>query len=156
MKKENQVITLGMFWFEDNTFATERVRGKKLKAIVELIKDGVVYGDLTVSELFEIGEQRLSWDDAKKFFENFSYPCQDNEKIVWYGSYLMNMVCATYNQVIPAFTKLSKPCRHYQNWSSSDGGAGDAWFLNFSSLFRYYTDKEKVFYVRPVIALKVA
>ena len=62
-------VKKGMFWYEDDTFSFERVPDKKIKAIVELAKDGVVYGDLTASELSENHEQFTDWFRAKKYIE---------------------------------------------------------------------------------------
>ena len=57
---------------------------KRIKAIIELIEGYVVYGELTASRLLDIKERKLSWNDARKYIKNFSYPCRSNEKIVWY------------------------------------------------------------------------
>ena len=92
-------IQVGMLWYEDDTFSIERVTDKKIKAVVELIEDGIVYGDLTASELFEIQEQELGWYEAEKYFKNFSYPCKENEKIVWYFVEQLEEVYGSYDIV---------------------------------------------------------
>ena len=49
-------IKLGMIWYEDDSFSFERIANKRIKAVVELINDGFIYGDLTVSEIININE----------------------------------------------------------------------------------------------------
>ena len=77
-------VKVGMIWYEDDTFSFD-ILPKKIKAVVELVKGGIIYGDLTASELFAIPERPMSWFSAKQFFDKFSYLCKDNEKIVWYS-----------------------------------------------------------------------
>ena len=50
-------VKAGMFWYEDDTFSFGKIADKKLKAVVELVYNGVIYGDLTASELFDIPEK---------------------------------------------------------------------------------------------------
>ena len=42
-------VGVGMFWYEDDTFSFDRTTDKKIKAIVELVENNVIYGDLTAS-----------------------------------------------------------------------------------------------------------
>lgn len=65
---EKRRVKSGYYWYEDDTFSYSRIPDKKVKAIVDLVEGGYIYGDLTVSELFPIDEQELSYEDAKKFF----------------------------------------------------------------------------------------
>lgn len=147
-------IKPGMYWNEDNTFSTEQ-KSDKVKAIVELVEDGVIYGDLTASELFDIKEQKLPWNEAKKFIESFSYPCQDNEKIVWYTYKQLQCVWKNYGQVKKAFVQLSKNYRYGWNWSSVKQSEVRAFSVAFDRGTLYGSLINNLDYIRPVIALKV-
>jgi len=147
------LVEPGMFWYEDNTFSYERLTSKKIKAVVELVENGVIYGDLTASELLDIKEQKLPWDEAKRFIEEFSYPCQSNEKIVCNGIEYLEKVYSTYELVKQAFCEVGKPFRESCFWSSTERIATKAWYLNFSSGHRYYDFKYLVFHVRLVLSL---
>ena len=61
----------GMIWYEDNTFSFDKQADKKIKAIVELVENGVIYGDLMASEMHDISDVEITWPDAKKFFKEF-------------------------------------------------------------------------------------
>ena len=150
------LIKSGMFWLEDETFSFELTGGKRVKAIVELVENGVVYGDLTASELLDIKEQKLPWNEAKKFFENFSYQCKENEKIVWYTDEQLRNVCDNYGQVKKAFAKLSKHCRHDWNWTSVKQNQERAYSVQFDRGTVYGSFINNLDYIRPVIALKVS
>ena len=145
----------GMFWYEDNTFSRERVLGKKIKAIVELVQNGIIYGDLTASELFDIKEEMLDWENAKAFIEKFSYPCQKNEMVVWYERKQLEKVYRTYKLVKEVFCKIGKPFRKGFCWSSTESDSTSAWGLNVSSGHRDYYHKYSSLCVRPVLALKI-
>jgi len=149
-------IKAGMFWYEDDSFSVERDVGKKVKAIVELMKDGVVYGDLTASELVDIPEKLVSWDDAKKYIEEFSYPCNENEKIVWYDDAQLDEIYKTYDEVRIAFFRLHKDCRMLGHWSSRECDSLTAGFLYFHNGKRYVVSKDFEQYIRPVIAMKIS
>ena len=149
-------VKVGMIWYEDDTFSFDRITGKKIKAIVELVEGGIIYGDLTASELFEIEEQDLTWHRAMRYIENFSYPCQKNEKIVLYSIKQFENLCATYSYVRRTFDQIHKRCRKYWYWSSTEYGSTYAWVLGFlnggrGTRYKYYT-----YYVRPVLALKIS
>lgn len=144
----------GMYWNVDNTFSSE-LKNNKVKAIVELVENGVIYGDLTASELFDIKEQKLPWDEAKKFIESFSYPCKDEEKIVWYTDEQLQSVYNNYGQVKSAFTKISKRCRHDWNWSSVKQSDERAYSVQFTRGTLYNSLVNNLDYIRPVIAMKV-
>jgi len=147
-------VKSGMFWYEDNTFSYERLTSKKIKAVVELVENGVIYGDLTASELLDIKEQKLPWDEAKRFIEEFSYPCQSNEKIVCNGIEYLEKVYSTYELVKQAFCEVGKPFRKGYYWSYTEYTAASAWALNFSSGFRNASGKYGSWnYVRPVLSL---
>ena len=146
-------IKVGMLWYEDDTFSFERVAGKKIKAIVELIEDGVVYGDLTASELHNIQEQKLDCYDAKQYFEKFSYPSKVNEKIVWYSVDQLVKVYRTYEYVRKTFKKIGKQFREGWFWSSTEYNANRAWLVGFNSDYRWGEGKNTGLYVRPVLSL---
>ena len=48
----------------------EYIKDRGDVTIVELVENGVVYCDLTASELFDIKEQKLPWNEAKKLENN--------------------------------------------------------------------------------------
>ncbi len=149
-------IKPGMFWYEDDTFSFDKIKGKKIKAIVELVEDGFVYGDLTASELFEIEERYLGWCSAMWYINAFSYPCQKNEKIVLYSIKQFENLCATYTYVRRTFDQIHKRCRKDWYWSSTECYPKFAWGLYFSSGIRNDHDKHSYLYVRPVLALKIS
>ena len=148
-------VKVGMIWYEDDTFSFDRITGKKIKAIVELVEGGIIYGDLTASELFEIEEQDLTWHRAMRYIENFSYPCQKNEKIVLYSLKQFVKLSATYEHVRRTFDKIHKQCRECWYWSSTERSSTHAWDLDFSGGSKYNASKTNASYVRPVLALKV-
>ena len=166
-------VKVGMFWYEDDTFSFDKTTRKKIKAIVELVENNTIYGDITASELFDIYEKDVNWEQAKSFFEEFSYPCKENEKIVWYDIVQFKSVRDHYNEVRRAFKKLrtvslfrlfrsskSKPCRMSLYWSSTEVTDLLAEPVLFSEKSCGCTGggrkKKTCFYVRPVLALKVA
>ncbi|MBR5154545.1 MAG: DUF1566 domain-containing protein [Alphaproteobacteria bacterium] len=156
-KTDYDNIKPGMFWYEDDTFSINRTMDKKIKAIVELVEDGIIYGDLTASELFDVYEKDMTWNDVRKFFEKFSYPCQKNEKIVWYSIEQFETVYKHYKAIKKAFEKLHKPFRGVWYWSSTERSSMLAWGVNFGSGNRgTYTKRRSLLYVRPVLALKVS
>lgn len=151
----------GMFWYEDDTFSFDRTTDKKIKAIVELVENGIIYGDLTASELFYIFERPMSWFSAKQFFDKFSYPCKDNEKIVWHNIDQLQSVYNNYNAVKEAFSKLNKMYRKSVYWSSTEykSSVKDsntfALDIDFNTGSRLVDHQYNCFYIRPVLALKV-
>jgi len=148
-------IKLGMFWYEGDIFSFDRIMDKKIKAVVELVEDGVVYGDLTASELFDIHERHLSWYDAERFFKEYSYPCRENEKIVWYNIKQFRHVYDNYNVVRKVFEKLQKQCRRLWYWSSTMEDIQLAMVLYFRDGSSNCHNKGSYFNARPVLALRV-
>ena len=146
-------IEVGMIWYEDDTFSFELIKDKKIKAVVELIRSGIIYGDLTASELQDIQEQELNWGETKRYFENFSYPCKENEKIVWYSDDQLVKVYKTYDAVRKTFKKIGKQFRESWFWSSTEMSAMLAWYVNVSSGYWDNNIKTITLYVRPVLAL---
>ena len=149
-------VKSGMFWYDDDTFSSERVPDKKIKAIVELVENGIIYGDLTASELFDITEKKLTWGEAIEFFLGFPYPCKENEKIVWYNIQQLQKVYDNYDVVKKTFEKLHKSFREGKYWSSTESPGQSAWILYFNFGFKYSYLKFYKNYIRPVLALKVA
>ena len=148
-------VEVGMIWYEDDTFSFDRITGKKIKAIVELIEDDIIYGDLTASELFEIEEQDLTWHEAMRYIENFRYPCQKNEKIVLYSLKQFVNLSATYEHVRRTFDQIHKQCRGCWYWSSTERSSTHAFCFGFSVGHGDTRGKAYTNYVRPVLALKV-
>ena len=155
-------VEIGMFWYEDDTFSFDRITNKKIKAIVELVENGIIYGDLTASELFDILEMHLTWFKAKQFFDKFYYPCGENEKIVWYNINQLQSVYKNYNAVKETFSKLDKMYRRLEYWSSTEhkSSVNDsntfALDINFNTGSRLVDHQYNCFYIRPVLALKVS
>lgn len=154
---EKKRVKPGCYWYEDDTFSKSRIPDKKVKAIVELIEGDCIYGDLTASELFPIDEQRLSYDEAKKFFEEFSYPCKDNEKIVWYDIYQLSKIKEHYSMKIEGVVmEMSKSPRRRGQWSCSECLTleENAFIMDFHYNDCFDTPKVNENAVRPVIAMK--
>ena len=149
------LIKPGMLWYEDDTFSMLKLPGKRVKAMVELVSDGTIYGDLTVSELFVIKEQYLPWHEAMEFFKNFHYPCQEHEKIVWYEIEQLARVSEDYKNVESALALLFKRCRTEMQWSSTERSNLSAIGLYLCNGLKYITEKVAKGYIRPVIAWKV-
>jgi len=149
---------VGNYWYEDDTFSTELMLDKKVKAIVELVDGGVIYGDLTASELFDIQEKKCNWNEAKKYIEEFSYPCKNGESVCWYGDKLLKEVCHQYAPVKEAFKKIAKKYRDKYYWSSTRVSRYRAQAVNFFDGFK--TDEEVAedfkLGIRPVLMLKVS
>lgn len=154
---EKKRVKPGCYWYEDDTFSKSRIPNKKVKAIVEHVEVNVIYGDLTASELFPIDEQQLSYDDAKKFFEEFSYPCKENEKIVWYDIHQLFRVQKNYyKDVYHVFVEMSKSPRRNGQWSRSECLTleENAYIMDFHYEDSFDTPKVNENAVRPVIAME--
>ncbi len=162
-------VETGMFWFEDDTFSFDKIEGKKIKAIVELVRYGFVYGDLTASELFDIEEKYLNWYDAKDYLANFSYPCKNGEKIVSYDLYQIQDLaianccvktdtsCFCYPYVREAFKKINKKYRHGKNWCFHDCERDSMTAIEFTDDINIisYSKKKDPCFVRPVLAVYI-
>lgn len=154
---EKKRVKPGCYWYEDDTFSKSRIPDKKIKAIVELVEGCFIYGDLTASELFSIDEQRLSYNDAKKFFEEFSYPCKENEKIVWYDIHQLHEIHKHYSMKIERVVMgISKKPRRRGQWSCSECLTlkENAFIMDFHYEDSFDTPKVNENAVRPVIAMK--
>ena len=149
-------VKVGMIWYEDDTFSFD-ILPKKIKAIVELVEytTSTVCGDLTASDLFNIKEQLLSWDEAIKYLDNFSYPCKKNERIIWYSAGGIRDVYDEYPPVEKAFSTIGKKCRNYVYWTGEETTAGYAWCLDFRTGKRGWEEQNLRRFVRPVLELTV-
>ena len=152
--KLNQ-IKVGMIWYEDDTFSFDRVDTKKIKAIVEDVKDGVIYGDLTASDIYENYEQFVDWEGAKKYIEHFSYPCKQNEEIVWYNIQQLREIKKHYSQVRESFKLIGKRYRQFSYWASEIWPSFYADTINFISGFTKSLRKSQRAFIRPVLSLKI-
>lgn len=150
-------VKVGMIWYEDDTFSFERLPNKKIKAVVESVDYlfSTICGDLTASELFEFDEQLLSWDDAKKYIENFSYPFKENERIVWYYDGALRNVYDEYFLVKKTFKAIGKKSRTLVYWTRRETTGGEAWCIDFHTGKGHWRKKELSRFIRPVLALKV-
>lgn len=150
-------VKVGMIWYEDDTFSFVRLPNKKIKAIVELVDyvTSTICGDLTASELFKIDEQLLSWDDAKKYIEKFSYPCEKNEKIVWYGGGALRDVYDKYFSVEETFKAIGRKCRTLVYWTGTETTGDYAWCIDFHTGRSSWKRRELYRFIRPVLKLTV-
>ena len=152
--KLNQV-QVGMIWYEDDTFSFNKVDNKKIKAIVEYIEDGVIYGDLTASDIYENYEQFTDWFVAKKYIEQFSYPCKQNEEIVWYNIHQLRELKKHYSPVKESFNLIGKRYRQFSYWASEIYPSFYAKCLDFRGGFVNSLHKTRRAFIRPVLALKI-
>lgn len=148
-------VEVGMYWYMDDTFSFEIVAGKKRKAIVELIEKGVIYGDLTASEISDIKDISSNWWSARDYIERFSYDCKKNEKIVWYDVEQLKRVYDQYVPVRKAFEKIGKKYREYGYWTSTERPSMCACYVYFYRGIKFVYSKSLICYLRPVLALKV-
>ena len=153
-KTDVSKIKAGMFWYEDNTFSFKRLPDKRIKAIVELVEDGVIYGDLTASELFYIEEKSLLYEEVKIYLDYFSYLCKEGEKIAWYNSRQFEEVSKQYSSVRKSFERINKLYRITDCWVSDT--------FVYGSYINPLIGKQKNAYdrwyratIRPVLALTV-
>lgn len=150
-------VKSGMFWYEDDTFSFERLPDKKIKAIVELVENDVIYGDLTASEICQIEEGKGSWNYAKVFITTvlrFQYKCKDNERIVLYDQNQSLQLFLNYEDVAKAFNKIGKKSRQGAYWTSDAIEAKKAIAL-WSEGSIETMPKSNWCNIRPVLALKI-
>lgn len=157
-------IYVGMFWYQDNTFSETKIPNKKVKAIVEMVNNGTIYGDLTASELIPLEERNLCWKDAKEYIQNMPYACQKDEHLVLYNHYQMFCLIREYPNTISAWKKLGKEARWKTYWIFDDPkepkefASREATATNFTRAQDFNlskTDPAQTAYIRPVLALKV-
>lgn len=149
-------VKVGMLWFEDDTFSFERVPNKKIKAIVELIDQGIIYGDLTASEILNVEEKNLNWYEAQEYIMCFPYRCKSREWITWHDDYRINAIYQNYQKVQETFRLIGKPCRQGRQWCSSRKNSYTGIAKNFDTGRRYANYGFTVpTYVRPILARKI-
>lgn len=148
-------IKPGMIWYCDNTFSFDVIADKKRKAIVELVENGTIYGDLTASEIC-VNERHLKWLDAKKYIRAISYPCTENEIVTMYGYTQLKNVKKNYDLISQTFKRIGKEYRKGLHWASDFCDSKDAYAVDFTfGSIQVCYDKKYAHYVRPVLALKV-
>ena len=110
-------IEPGMIWYEDDTFSFSVIKGKRIKAVVELINtyDNFIYGDLTASNIYDIQERCLSNNQARKRIENLSSICKEGESIVIMTTEELEKVAVCYDKIEETLLKIGKdPRKGYQ------------------------------------------
>ena len=148
-------VKKGMFWYEDDTFSFDKQPDKKIKAIVEYIKYGIIYGDLTASEIYINHEQFTDWFGAKKYIEQFPYQCKQNEEIVRYNKYQLIDIKHNYSVVKKSFKSIGKRYRQFSYWGDEIRPSFYADTINFESGFVKTLRKSERAFIRPVLSLKV-
>lgn len=148
-------VKVGMIWYEDDTFSSEKIAGKKIKAIVELVHRGVIYGDLTASDILDVKEQQLTWYNAQNYVNGIPYRLRSKEWITWQDEYRIGLVYSKYESVKNAFKLIDKPCRHGLQWSSTKLNANQGWSKDFDNGNGYIHGTYMHASVRPIIARRV-
>lgn len=148
-------IKPGMIWYDDDTCSWIKQSDKKIKAVIELVNDNAVFGDLTVSELQELREQKMSWQAMWEYIENFSYPFKWNERLSVNHSNDLYGTYDIYNEVRKTFKFLGKECRAGRYWLSGSYSRNEKWYIDFDNGDKDYADVNECFAVRPVIKLEL-
>jgi len=149
-------VKKGMIWYEDDTFSFERMTNKKIKAVVELINDGFVFGDLTVSELINVEEKHLNWEKILIELRYLSREFKERQFITWQdGDELLN-VCNGYDVVRKTFVMLGKSPRNGVYWTSrvSSSVLRTGILLDFNSAKLIEDNIENSYLFRPVLKFK--
>ncbi|MBE6445326.1 MAG: hypothetical protein E7019_04665 [Alphaproteobacteria bacterium] len=110
-------IEPGMIWYEDDTFSFSVIKGKKIKAVVELIDtyDNFIYGDLTASTIYDIQERRLSYEQARQRIENLFSICKEGEQLIIIAKNLLYKIASYYDKIEDTLIKIGKePRKGYQ------------------------------------------
>ena len=155
MKVNITKVEVGMFWYEDDSFSFEKTTDKKVKAIVEFVNKagGVICGDLTASELFDIKEKQVDWNKARAYIKKFHYPITENEKVIWFDEGGMRSVYEQYSPVRKAFKSIGKKCREDEQWTCGHTTGLYAWHVNFSNGAKGWKRIDSPLYVRPTLLL---
>lgn len=155
-------IQPGMFWYEDDTFSFKKLDSKRIKAIVELVENTVIYGDLTASEIYRFPEVTKDWFDSIRYINDFIYKCNYNEKIVMYDSDQFWDILKEYKAVQKSFNLIGKPYRKDCYWTSEEFNYTSSKIFGFDekcdiSIYPWAIAQNKYrrMYLRPVIALRV-
>lgn len=149
------LIQVGMIWYEGNEFSFAEIEGKKKRAVVELVKDGFIYGDLTVGDDIKICERKLPHKDAKEYIAQFSDICDQNECVILGTHEILGEMCKMYSEVDKTLLQMKKMPRRGCYWSSSSKEKESAvvvYFRNGSKANWYEHDSLSV---RPVLMKKV-
>ena len=154
-------IKPGMFWYEDDTFSFKKLDSKRIKAIVELVENTVIYGDLTASEIYRFREVLKPWYASIAYINNFPYKCNYNERVVMYDGDQLKSIRANYKAVQKSFQLIDKPYREGAYWTPEEFNACCACIvrvrdgLNYTKDCAYAEYKDRRMHLRPVIALRV-
>ena len=150
--KENiSKIKLGMFWYEDDTCSANRILRKKLKAIVEKVDNNAIYGDFTISELYDVQERNLSWNEAKAYIETLACELRENEQVVWYNAEQLTEISCKYYQVSNVIKSLGKSAREGWQLTSSEYGKYTVWTVYFPNGSKGASTKNEVRIFRPAL-----
>ena len=144
----------GDYWYVDNTFSDEKVRGKKVKAIVELVENGVIYGNLTMSQLCRVESVVIrNWNELKEWIRNFKYPFGPKEYLAWYSDGQLAKVWK--NQDLTR-RKIKSDGQHKGfEFTSTEVGGDKAYMLYYGKVRApFYKNVSSSIYV-PIIAIKV-
>ena len=144
--KEINKIKPGYFWYHDDTFSKDFLPNKELKALVEIVEDKVIYGNLTVNahyeEYFAEYKKQSTWkgcrdfrsvyvfsalryltfDELSKLLNSDIYPCKQNEKLVLYTRRQFEELKKVGNMLEKILIKFKNPYkvfRVYDEWTSS-------------------------------------
>ncbi len=155
-------IQPGMFWYEDDTFSFKKLDSKRIKAIVELVENTVIYGDLTASEIYRFREVLKPWYASIAYINNFPYKRNYNEKIVMYDRDQFWDILKEYKAVQKSFNLIGKPYRKDCYWTSEEFNCASSKIFGFDekcdiSIYPWAIaqNKDCRMYLRPVIALYV-
>ena len=150
-------IKLGMIWYEDDTFSFEQIADKRIKAVVELIKDGFIYGDLTVSEIMDMKENQLNWETILMDIKFLSRDFNGIQSITWFDVDELAEVYNHYDVVRKTFAMLGKSPRNGIYWtiSVSSGELNTGFLLDFTSGKIIEEHIEKRYGFRPVLKMKI-
>lgn len=155
-------IQPGMFWYEDDTFSFKKLDSKRIKAIVELVENTGIYGDLTASEIYRFHEVTKNWFASIRYINNFPYKCNYNERVVMYDGDQLKSIRANYKAVQKSFQLIDKPYREGAYWTPEEFNVRYACIVRFrdgindTNDLAFAEDKDRrPSHLRPVIALRV-
>ena len=139
----------GMFWYEDDTVSTDLSKEKKLKSVVLLVQDNIVYGDSF--DAFAT----LGWRGAIRYAQSYY-----NDYIVEGQAQSFDIECFGYfglvvKMVNESLRIIGQPewCGQYWSCSQRSTTLGWSWRVGSGSAdFRY---KNHLYSVRPVFVFEV-
>jgi hypothetical protein len=153
MKKTE--IKPGMFWYCDGSFSFIK-ENKKVKAIVELVEDDTIYGDLSASDKFDdLQEDYRNWYQINRNHLKCHYRCNRKEKIVVYNIKQLEKIYNNYSAIKQAFETIGKDYRMESYWTSTEVNENKA--LAFSFVRGEVEEQFKLFsrFFRPILAAKL-